>query len=185
MGGRQVDDVDDVLQNINEQNDAMEQINAAMGQPIGPSADIDEDDLEAEFEVGRLPLPLRPRSVTCLGGGGGVRAVDLFVHRWTTAGREFCMQSGGLSSCERGRGRGLGRRRCRPASWTRSCWSPPLCRRPVPSSRPSPRPPLAPPCRPFPPVCLTLLNVRTEHKQLQPEDTEGLPSSHCAWCCVI
>ena len=47
----QVDDVDDVLANINEQNDAMEQINAAMGQPIGPSADIDEDDLEKEFEV--------------------------------------------------------------------------------------------------------------------------------------
>ncbi len=47
----QVDDVDEVLSNINEQNDAMEQINAAMGQPIGPSADIDEDDLEREFEV--------------------------------------------------------------------------------------------------------------------------------------
>ncbi len=47
----QVDDVDEVLANINEQNDAMEQINAAMGQPIGPSADIDEDDLEAEFAV--------------------------------------------------------------------------------------------------------------------------------------
>ena len=43
--------MDDVLANINEQNDAMEQINAAMGQPIGPSADIDEDDLEKEFEV--------------------------------------------------------------------------------------------------------------------------------------
>lgn len=51
MAGSQVDDVDEVLQNINEQNDAMEQINAAMGQPIGPSADIDEDDLEAEFNV--------------------------------------------------------------------------------------------------------------------------------------
>lgn len=43
--------MDEVLANINEQNDAMEQINAAMGQPIGPSADIDEDDLEKEFEV--------------------------------------------------------------------------------------------------------------------------------------
>lgn len=43
--------MDEVLSNINEQNDAMEQINAAMGQPIGPSADIDEDDLEREFEV--------------------------------------------------------------------------------------------------------------------------------------
>jgi Snf7 len=53
----QVDDVDDVLANINEQNDAMEQINAAMGQPIGPSADIDEDDLEKEFEV-RAHCPL-------------------------------------------------------------------------------------------------------------------------------
>jgi len=49
MHEMKVDDVDEVLQNINEQNDAMEQINAAMGQPIGPSADIDEDDLEAEF----------------------------------------------------------------------------------------------------------------------------------------
>lgn len=50
MHEMKVDDVDQVLSNINEQNDAMEQINAAMGQPIGPSADIDEDDLEAEFE---------------------------------------------------------------------------------------------------------------------------------------
>lgn len=50
MHEMKVDDVDEVLANINEQNDAMEQINAAMGQPIGPSADIDEDDLEKEFE---------------------------------------------------------------------------------------------------------------------------------------
>lgn len=50
MHEMKVDDVDDVLANINEQNENMEQINAAMGQPIGPSADIDEDDLLAEFE---------------------------------------------------------------------------------------------------------------------------------------
>lgn len=49
MHEMKVDDVDQVLDNINEQNEAMEQINAAMGQPIGPSADIDEDDLEKEF----------------------------------------------------------------------------------------------------------------------------------------
>lgn len=50
MHEMKVDDVDEVLANINEQNENMEQINAAMGQPIGPAADIDEDDLLAEFE---------------------------------------------------------------------------------------------------------------------------------------
>ena len=44
-----------VLDEINDQTDQMEQIQQAMGQPIGAAADFDEDELLNELEV-----PLRP-----------------------------------------------------------------------------------------------------------------------------
>ena len=44
-----------VLDEINDQTDQMEQIQQAMGQPIGSAADIDEDDLLNELEVLNLP----------------------------------------------------------------------------------------------------------------------------------
>ena len=48
-----------MLDEINDQTDQMEQIQQAMGQPIGAAADIDEDDLLNELEV-RLSLALLP-----------------------------------------------------------------------------------------------------------------------------
>ena len=42
-----------VLDEINEQTDQMQQIQDAMAQPIGPAADVDEDELMGELEVGR------------------------------------------------------------------------------------------------------------------------------------
>jgi ribosomal protein L12E/L44/L45/RPP1/RPP2 len=47
-----IDDVDRVLDEINDQTDQMRQIQDAMGQPIGAAADIDEDELLGELEVG-------------------------------------------------------------------------------------------------------------------------------------
>ena len=44
-----------VLDEINDQTDQMEQIQQAMGQPIGSAADIDEDDLLNELEVRHRP----------------------------------------------------------------------------------------------------------------------------------
>ena len=40
-----------MLDDINEQNDQMQQIQDAMAQPIGPAADMDEDELLGELEV--------------------------------------------------------------------------------------------------------------------------------------
>lgn len=40
-----------VLDEINEQTDQMQQIQDAMAQPIGPAADMDEDELLGELEV--------------------------------------------------------------------------------------------------------------------------------------
>jgi len=46
-----------VLDEINDQTDQMEQIQQAMGQPIGSAADIDEDDLLNELEVRSYAAP--------------------------------------------------------------------------------------------------------------------------------
>lgn len=40
-----------MLDEINEQTDQMQQIQDAMAQPIGPAADMDEDELMGELEV--------------------------------------------------------------------------------------------------------------------------------------
>ncbi len=45
-----------VLDEINEQTDQMQQIQDAMAQPIGPAADMDEDELMGELEVRLLSL---------------------------------------------------------------------------------------------------------------------------------
>jgi len=45
------------LDEINDQTDQMEQIQQAMGQPIGSAADIDEDDLLNELEVRSYAAP--------------------------------------------------------------------------------------------------------------------------------
>ena len=44
-----------MLDEINEQTDQMQQIQDAMAQPIGPAADVDEDELMGELEVTLLP----------------------------------------------------------------------------------------------------------------------------------
>jgi len=45
-----IDDVDKTMDEINEQTENMKQIQEALSTPIGVSADIDEDELEAELE---------------------------------------------------------------------------------------------------------------------------------------
>lgn len=45
-----IDDVDKTMDEINEQTENMKQIQEALSTPIGTSADIDEDELEAELE---------------------------------------------------------------------------------------------------------------------------------------
>ena len=52
-----------VLDEINEQTDQMQQIQDAMAQPIGPAADVDEDELMGELEVRLLSYSL---SLACL-----------------------------------------------------------------------------------------------------------------------
>ena len=47
-----------MLDEINEQTDQMQQIQEAMAQPIGPAADVDEDELMGELEVILPPSPL-------------------------------------------------------------------------------------------------------------------------------
>ena len=49
-------DLRQVLDEINEQTDQMQQIQDAMAQPIGPAADMDEDELLGELEVPSLAL---------------------------------------------------------------------------------------------------------------------------------
>ncbi|KAG6588015.1 Vacuolar protein sorting-associated protein 32-like 1, partial [Cucurbita argyrosperma subsp. sororia] len=45
-----IDDVDKTMDEINEQTENMKQIQEALSNPIGASADFDEDELEAELE---------------------------------------------------------------------------------------------------------------------------------------
>ena len=66
-----------VLDEINDQTDQMEQIQQAMGQPIGSAADIDEDDLLNELEV--RPATLLVATGPCLTCSGV----------WTS-GRSIC-----------------------------------------------------------------------------------------------
>lgn len=76
-----IDDVDKVWDEINDQTDQMRQIQDAMAQPIGAAADIDEDELLGELEVGGWggawgawevrwrPLPLLPGAAPeCVAG---------------------------------------------------------------------------------------------------------------------
>ena len=44
-----IDDVDKVMDDINEQSEKMRQVQEALGQPVGYSADLDEDELDAEL----------------------------------------------------------------------------------------------------------------------------------------
>ena len=50
MSEMKINDVDTVLDEISEQTDQMQQIQDAMGQPIGAAADLDEDALMQELE---------------------------------------------------------------------------------------------------------------------------------------
>ena len=52
MNEMKIENVDKVLDEINDQNDQMQQIQDAMAQPIGAAADLDEDDLLSELQVG-------------------------------------------------------------------------------------------------------------------------------------
>ena len=44
-----IDEVDKVMDDINEQGEKMRQVQEALGQPVGYSADLDEDELDAEL----------------------------------------------------------------------------------------------------------------------------------------
>ena len=44
-----IDEVDRVMDDINEQSEKMRQVQEALGQPVGYSADLDEDELDAEL----------------------------------------------------------------------------------------------------------------------------------------
>ena len=44
-----IDEVDKVMDDINEQSEKMRQVQEALGQPVGYSADLDEDELDAEL----------------------------------------------------------------------------------------------------------------------------------------
>ncbi|KDD73593.1 Snf7-like protein, partial [Helicosporidium sp. ATCC 50920] len=50
MTEMRIGDVDKVLDLISEQADGMRQIQDALGTPVGPAADMDEDDLRNELE---------------------------------------------------------------------------------------------------------------------------------------
>lgn len=45
-----IDDVDRVMDDINETTDNMRQIQEALGQPLGPSAEFDDDELDKELQ---------------------------------------------------------------------------------------------------------------------------------------
>ncbi|XP_056695170.1 vacuolar protein sorting-associated protein 32 homolog 2-like [Spinacia oleracea] len=47
---RNIDDVDQTMDEINEQTDNLRQIQEALASPIGGAADFDEDELEVELE---------------------------------------------------------------------------------------------------------------------------------------
>ena len=44
-----IDNIDKVMDDINEQSEKMRQVQEALGQPVGYSADLDEDELDAEL----------------------------------------------------------------------------------------------------------------------------------------
>jgi len=44
-----IDEVDKVMDDINDQSEKMRQVQEALGQPVGYSADLDEDELDAEL----------------------------------------------------------------------------------------------------------------------------------------
>ena len=54
-----------MLDEINEQSDQMQQIQDAMAQPIGPAADMDEDELLGELEVSLLSCAVPAISLMC------------------------------------------------------------------------------------------------------------------------
>merc|ERR1711972_790602 len=50
MKEMKIEKVDQIFDDINEQQDQMREIQDALGQPIGPSANMDDDELLAELE---------------------------------------------------------------------------------------------------------------------------------------
>jgi len=50
MKEMKIEKVDQIFDDINEQNDQMREIQEALGQSVGPAADMDEDELLAELE---------------------------------------------------------------------------------------------------------------------------------------
>lgn len=52
-----IENVDKTMDELNEQTDAMRQIQEALGQPVGPSAEFDDEELDAELaELEELEL---------------------------------------------------------------------------------------------------------------------------------
>lgn len=50
MAQMNIDKVDKVFEDITEQNEKLQEIQAALAQPLGPAAEIDEDDLMNELQ---------------------------------------------------------------------------------------------------------------------------------------
>ena len=70
------------MDEINDQTDQMEQIQQAMGQPIGSAADIDEDDLLNELEVRMLSsLCFNPPGLGGLTAFARLLGIGLLKHR--------------------------------------------------------------------------------------------------------
>lgn len=78
-----IESVDQVLDDINEANDQMKQIQDALAMPTGLGADLDEDELLEELEVGG--------GLVCLvwGAAAGCVAPTCGVHVcvWLAAGQ--------------------------------------------------------------------------------------------------
>lgn len=77
-----------MLDEINEQTDQMQQIQDAMAQPIGPAADVDEDELMGELEViglkTVLPTPMNARKMFVLNSVTSSSWPDMVVLWLTT-----------------------------------------------------------------------------------------------------
>ena len=107
MKEMKIDDVDRVLDEINDQTEQMQQIQQAMGQPIGAAADIDDDELLGEFEVGGC-AGLAGWLAWRMAGWLAWRAVDMLSVR-----REQWAGGGGtLGRDYSGRGQSFRRLRC-------------------------------------------------------------------------
>jgi hypothetical protein len=105
-----VERVDALLDEVADQAEAMRQVSDVLGQPLGPAADIDEDEVAAELEVSRQPSRRRPLDVDLApvfpprwfnpaGAGGRAAGGGSFRGRARTCPHR-CSPSGGASAAQ-------------------------------------------------------------------------------------